>query len=123
MEELLTKALLFLALAAGGEGVIEFLVSPLVDLALSPEKNRERTVVFNYASAILGVCLTLGFNIGLVELFGGTSTLTWLDPVFSGILIGRGFNWLHGYFKKFMVSIRERLEVLEGRSASIRLAR
>ena len=109
MEELLQKVILILAVAAGGEGAIEFLFSPVLDLILEEGKEKVRTVCFNFASALLGVCLAFGFDLGVVSLLGGVDQFGWLDRAFTGVLIGRGSNWMHAFFKKFMVSIEEKL--------------
>ncbi len=113
MDELFTKVVLVLLLAAGGEGIIEFLASPILDWILADRESKARVVIFNWLSAGLGIGLAFGFKVGIASLFGGVPTVEWLDYAFSGALMGRGFNWLHAFFKKFALSIQEKLSEIK----------
>ena len=104
MEEMVRDVVFMLALAFGGEGIIEFLVSPLMD-AFGPSKEEYRTVVFNILSAILGVVLAAGFEVSIARVFNAVPANPYIDTAFTGLLLGRGFNWMHGFFKQFAVQI------------------
>jgi len=68
-----TTGLVILA-AAAGEGLIEFLIVPIVN-AISwttdiPEHKERRTVILNLLSALLGVGIALNFHLGIFLLMG-----------------------------------------------------
>lgn len=101
MELVQLIALVVLA-AAVGEGVIEFIPVPLLNLTTCSDKIR--TAILNTLSALLGVGIALNFQLGLFSLLGGTGTFAVVDPVLTGILVGRGSNYIHGFIKKFIIN-------------------
>jgi len=102
--ELELKVALVILAAAIGEGIIEFIPVPILNLFISPGTNkRVRTVVLNTLSALLGVGLALNFNLGLFSLLGASGSITCVDSVVTGILIGRGSNYAHGFIKSFII--------------------
>lgn len=95
-----------IVLAAGvGEGIIEFIPVPVLNVVMpDSERNRtRRTFVLNLLSALLGVGIALNFRLGVFALLGATGQLAVLDPVLTGILIGRGSNYAHGFIKRFVM--------------------
>ena len=104
MEPVMLIGLLVLA-AAIGEGIIEFIPAPLMNLFLPDvEENRPlRAFVLNTLSALLGVGIALNFDLGLFSLLGVTGQIAFLDSVLTGVLIGRGSNYAHGFIKKFIL--------------------
>lgn len=95
---------LALLAAAVGEGIIEFLVSPLIGLFLpnTPSNIEKRTVIFNYCSAVLGVGIALNFSISLFAMLGAEGYLSSADNILTGILLGRGSNYVHDLLKRFI---------------------
>jgi len=125
MEELFRQALLIIFAAAVGEAVIEFIPAPLVDLALpkfEPDEVEEkvrkvrekvRTVIFNLLSAILGVGIAFTFGSRLFEMLGAVRNFVGVDEVLTGIMIGRGSNFVHGLLKRFFLTITDKLERIQ----------
>lgn len=101
--QLAAKLVLVLFAAVIGEATIEFLLQPVVNLVLAEvELNKpKRTLVFNFISAAFGVFIAFGFNLRLFELLGGAETLTGLDAALTGIMLGRGSNYIHGLLTQF----------------------
>ena len=93
-----------LALAFAGEAAIEFLVSPLLDI-VKVQDRAARTFTFNCLSAVLGVLLALGYNVSIAAVFHAEVINPDVDAALTGLLIGRGFNWLHRFFKQFTVQL------------------
>lgn len=99
--------------AAVGEGIIEFIPVPLLNLILPKSGWQEpeihdrnsmlRTCILNTLSAILGVGIALNFNLGVFGLLGATGQIRVLDSILTGILIGRGSNYAHGFIKRFVM--------------------
>lgn len=102
------KIVLILLGAAAGEGIIEFLVAPLFDMVV-PENKSIRVFGLNLSSAILGLLLAFGFRFGIFTLFGAEEAIPYMDQVVTGLLMGRGSNWLHNLFKRFALDVQERL--------------
>ena len=113
MEELFKQVLVILFAAAVGEAVIEFLVAPVVDLFVTKEKLKVRTVVFNSLSGLLGVGIAFTFSLQLFTMLGAVSNFVGVDEVLSGIVIGRGSNFAHGLLKKYFLSVTNKLENLK----------
>jgi len=94
--------------AAVDEGVIEFIISPVLEIfakTKDTEENKpQRTVILNGLSAILGVLIAVNFSIGLFVLLGGSERFAGVDQVLTGVLVGRGSNYIHGFVEKFIIN-------------------
>ena len=104
--DLIQLAGVIILAAAVGEGVVEFVVSPLLDLVLPNDSwaNRPlRTVIFNCLSALLGVGIAVNFRLGLFSLLGASGAYSGLDLALTGILMGRGSNYIHAFVKTYIL--------------------
>jgi hypothetical protein len=104
--------------AITGESIIEFLLSPIVDLFLPVngwmtegqqyKNTRLRVVVFNWASSLLGIGICIAFSIGIYTMLGfNVGYFGIVDNILSGIICGRGSNYVH---QKFFKTIAEALQ-------------
>ena len=92
--------------AAVGEGVIEFVISPLLDLVLPSTvagNKPTRAVVFNCLSALLGIGIAVNFSIGVFSFLGASGIYPGLDMGLTGVLLGRGSNYIHSFLKSFIL--------------------
>lgn len=89
--------------AAAGEGIIEFIPVPIINLFLPSEEKKVRTVILNLLSALLGVGLAINFELGLFSLLGAGGHLALVDAIVTGVLIGRGSNYIHGFIKNYIL--------------------
>lgn len=112
MEYVVASMVLLLMVSAGGESIVEKLISPVVDLFL-PKEHLARPVIFGWASAAVSIALAFGFDLGLVSLLKTGLPFHWVDVVFTGILMGRGSEWLHNYFEKFVLNNTLRKEYIK----------
>ena len=104
--DLVQLAGIIILAAAVGEGVIEFVISPLLDLVLPSglEGNKPlRTVVFNCLSAMLGVGIAVNFSLGVFSFLGARGFYPGLDMALTGVLLGRGSNYIHSFLKAFVL--------------------
>ena len=108
MEELFKQVLLILFAAAVGEATIEFLVAPVIDYFMK-EETKLRVIVFNGLSGLLGIGIAFAFSLRLFEMSGAVSNFIGIDEVLTGIMIGRGSNFVHGLLKKYFLSITEKI--------------
>jgi len=113
MEELFKQVLVILFAAAVGEAVIEFVIVPVVDLFVTKEEVKIRTVVFNSLSGLLGVGIAFTFSLCLFKMLGAISNFIGVDEILTGVVIGRGSNFAHGLLKKYFLSITEKLGTIE----------
>jgi len=102
MEDLAKYLILVLFAASVGEAVIETLFSPLLDV-FALTNLRLRTLIFNWTSAVLGVVIALGFKLQLFSLLGGVGQYGPIDSVLTGVIIGRGANFVHGLITSFFL--------------------
>lgn len=115
--DIVTKILVLVLSAAVGEAVIEFLLSPLLNLVLNTkgwlgvdEQERKvqiRTVIFNCTSAILGILIAINFGLGLFAVLGTGGVVPDIDFVLTGVVIGRGSNFMHGFVSKYLFKKEE----------------
>ena len=116
MEELFKQVLLILFAAAVGEATIEFLVAPVIDYFMkrkegcdTAEEIKLRVIVFNGLSGLLGIGIAFAFSLRLFEMLGAINNFVGVDEVLTGIMIGRGSNFVHGLLKKYFLSITEKI--------------
>ena len=101
-----TEILVIILSAAVGEGIIEFIAVPILNIWVPDEDaNRKvRTVILNSCSAVLGVGIALNFTLSLWALLDAVGSIQTVDQVLTGILIGRGSNYLHGLVSKYVLN-------------------
>jgi hypothetical protein len=93
------------------EALIEHLVKPVFfPAATSPDADADpeadapvplspetRDLLLRYASALLGMLLCYAYDADLLALVGLVSPAPWIGSFITGLLIGRGANWLHDF--------------------------
>lgn len=109
--EIIGAAVIILLAAAVGESVIEFVAKPLVKRALrGDEREEDRKIVYNLLSALLGIGIALNFGLGLFKMVGAYGQILQLDMILTGILIGRGSNWVHDFVTRYILGGNEQFE-------------
>ena len=98
------------ALAVLLEGAVEYLIGTPMDQS---EKAKKWKWLLIYPSMILGILICLYYGLDLIvlivyvlsKLAGGEVVwnVTWVGMILSGILIGRGSNYLHDFLVKVLV--------------------
>jgi len=105
------KVVLIIVFAAAvGEGINEFFFLPWFDLLKTSEedksKNRWREIVrvqvMRLWSGLIGILIALGLNICVFSLLGAEFRPLVAGTILTGLLIGRGSNWVHELLKKFV---------------------
>ena len=84
--------LLFLATFV--EGIIKY---------FSGENEGEKRSYLRYVSLVLGVILAMAYQVNIPGMLGITSSVVYVDWMVSGVIIGRGSNYLNdivGAFRK-----------------------
>jgi hypothetical protein len=115
---------IILVLAAITEGLVEYLIRPLVKpwrRAEAPAPVGPSTAVgtkvgeaapsivegphdliLRYAACLVGVALCVLYDADLLGLLGLTPPWPWVGPIITGLLIGRGSNWLHDFAGRWL---------------------
>jgi hypothetical protein len=101
-----------LILAAVVEALVEYLAAPLVraivrwahiDDPLPPEQVRELAAgIVRYVAALVGVILCILYNADLLALAGLTAKVPVVGAVVTGLLIGRGANFINDFADRWL---------------------
>ncbi len=95
-----------LVLAAVGEALVEHLVKPIVDTVDSSEAPHTgldwRSLALRYISAALGVGLCTLYRADLLLLLQLHPPWPWIGYVITGLLIGRGSNFVHDFATRWL---------------------
>jgi hypothetical protein len=93
------SVILALFLAGLDEGLIEYLFGTPMDkiAALKPYK-----WLLMYLSALAGIGLAFWYQLDLSALIPGV-TVSWVGMLLTGIMLGRGANYVHDIIKTYLV--------------------
>ena len=107
MQDPLTQITGILVLATIAEALVEHLFAPLVDLRTADEPDPAalldwRALILRYISVFIGVLLCIVYRVDLLEFFKLASPWPWVGWVITGILIGRGSNFIHDFASRWL---------------------
>ena len=92
-------------LAALVEALIEYLVMPWLKpegRELSPAEDRARTMALRYSAAVLGVVLCIAYGVDVLALVGLFSDWPFIGSILTGLLIGRGANFVNDFVERWI---------------------
>jgi hypothetical protein len=98
----LDAVLAVLFLAGIGEAIIEFLVSPILQKTVTVDDTRD--IIYRTISCVLGVVLAVLFAVDALALVGVESGVPYVGCVVTGLLMGRGANWIHDFMSRWISS-------------------
>lgn len=118
--EVLAIVLLIVFAAAVGEGINEFFVLPWFDFLKLDEPEEEtseerkrrlwretvRVQLMRLWSGAVGVFIILGLGVCVFSLLGAQFEPPIVGRILTGLLVGRGSNWIHELLKKFVNSVK-----------------
>ena len=110
MEGLAAKVVFIIVAATVGEAINEFLFMPIFDLLKGRIDEGLRTIAVRLWSGLVGVGLALEFGLGLFALLDMQAFHPWADQVVTGLLIGRGSNYVHELVNKLVAGTAKRLK-------------
>ena len=91
-----------LLLAALAEGLVTYFVTPW----LKPEGREDlpewRGMVLRYVGAVVGVALAVLYGVDLLRLAGLVSPVPYVGSVLTGLLIGRGANFVNDFVDRWL---------------------
>lgn len=110
MDAILVLAGIFL-LSALAEGLVEYLIAPWIKpegRQFEPSVELVRTMILRYSAAAVGVALSIAYKADLLGLVGLQSGWAGISYVLTGLLIGRGSNYLHDFVGQWVKPVLER---------------
>ena len=87
----------------GGMLVLGFLVESMTEYLFDFAGEWKK-----YIAAALGVFVALSFQVNAIEVYfgdmvAGSALAWWVGTVFTGLVLGRGANYIHDVFKQFEI--------------------
>jgi hypothetical protein len=89
-----------LILATLCESLVEYLIAPAADELADDKPWRE--LALRYLAALVGVALSSVYQTDLLAMLGLTSPWPWVGWVVTGLLIGRGSNFVHDFASRWL---------------------
>ncbi len=84
------KLTIIFTLAIFVEAVMEYFIS-------NPEKKQPW---LRYISALLGILVCVAYKVDLLSLLGAVSPYAFVGEVFTGLIVGRGSNYLNDFMNR-----------------------
>lgn len=109
--DIATKVVLIVFAAATGEGVNEFFFLPWLDGLKDKINETVRVQAMRLWSGLVGVGIAWELNLDVFALLGGELRHPLAGNILTGLLIGRGSNWVHELLKRFITETQ--IKVLE----------
>lgn len=104
--ELTQKIFLILFAAAVGEGVNEFFFLPWLDPFKEKMNEVVRIQILRLWSGLVGVLIAWQLSLNIFELLGATLVWPVMGYILTGLLLGRGSNYLHDLLKRYVQTER-----------------
>ena len=108
MTEPLTAVTGILVLATVTEALVEHILAPIVDArgeneTIPPASGWDwRALALRYTSLVLSVLLTITYRADLLLLLNLSPPWPWVGWVITGILLGRGSNFVHDFASRWL---------------------
>jgi hypothetical protein len=110
MTETLAALTGILVLAALAEAIVEYLFAPIVDAraedeTMQPEPGAGldwRALILRYISVGIGIALCVVYRADILIFFNLASPWPWVGYLVTGILIGRGSNFVHDFAGRWL---------------------
>jgi hypothetical protein len=91
-----------LILAALTEALVEYLIAPLADNLTPPEQDHWRELGMRYIATMVAIALCFTYRADLFALLGIVSAWPWVGYLLTGLIIGRGANWVHDFAGRWL---------------------
>ena len=109
MNEQLTAITGILVLATIAEAIVEHVFAPILDAkdpnAMQPEPAQAlnwKALGLRYLSVLIGVALCIVYQVDLLLYFNLIPPWPWVGSLITGLLIGRGSNFVHDFAGRWL---------------------
>jgi hypothetical protein len=102
--DVLSGAVLVVLAAAVGEGVSEFFFTPFFDLLKGKVSETLRVQMVRLWSGAVGVVIALELGLDVFGLVGATMIHPVAGQIATGLLVGRGSNYVHEFINSFIIN-------------------
>jgi hypothetical protein len=97
------RFLLAFALAFIAESMSEYLFAPWLDAAKARWPGLKAAEPMRYVALLVGLALALAYRLDVIyEAFGYVAIWPWVGVVITGLVIGRGSNYLHDFWETYL---------------------
>lgn len=103
VDEILQRVALFVLASAVGEGISEFFVMPFIDMLRARISDALRQQLGRLWSGALGVLIAWELGTDVFSLLGAQVVHPVVGLVLTGLLFGRGSNWVHEFIKRLVL--------------------
>jgi len=106
--ELAIKIAVLVLAAAVGEGINEFFFIPWLDMAKGKWNEVVRVQLARIWSGLVGVAIAWELGLSIFALLGVEPLHPIMGYVLTGLLIGRGSNYVHEFINRFVTATQEK---------------
>lgn len=88
---------------------LSFFVEGFIEYTLGGVLKNGQRAILKWAALALGAALAIAYNVDLLAQFGLVSTIPFVGEIVTGVIIGRGSNYVHdvlGAFTKLKDSLK-----------------
>ena len=103
MEDLFGKALVIVLAAVAGDGINEFFFFPWLDTLKGKLNEIIRVQILRIWSGLIGVGIAWQFDLDIFRLLENPAKNPLVGIVITGLLLGRGSNYIHELLKRFLL--------------------
>lgn len=104
--DIVQQIVLIVFAAAVGEGINEFFFLPWFDGLKGKLNETVRVQIMRLWSGAVGVGIAWELGLSIFALLGAELRHPMMGHVLTGLLIGRGSNWVHELIKRFIVETK-----------------
>jgi hypothetical protein len=93
-----------LALATLSEALVEHFLRPIIKPGSKPDSSTlpAADVLMRYGAGLVGILLCVIYNVDLLALVGLHSPLPFVGWIITGLIIGRGSNFLNDFADRWL---------------------
>ena len=101
-----------LVLATLVESLVEYLIRPIAkpwepgDPPADANHLELRDLALRYGAALIGILLCIAYGADLLALVGLSTPVPWVGPIVTGLLVGRGANFVHDFASRWLGPVK-----------------
>jgi len=89
-------------LAVTAAVIMLVVIAPLADNLTPPEQDHWRELGMRYIAPMVAIALCFTYRADLFALLGIVSAWPWVGYLLTGLIIGRGANWVHDFAGRWL---------------------
>lgn len=110
--DLAAKIAVIVLAAAVGEGINEFFFLPWLDILKGKWNETARVQVMRLWSGLVGIAIAWELGLDIFSLLNVQPLHVAAGWILTGLLLGRGSNWIHELIKSFVLSNQVKADIM-----------